>query len=78
MTFKNGAEIKRRKGGCMNTFKQWRAEMGFRNQKQAAEALGYSLARVKQWEANPAKHQLTLSVRLAMAALYHKIEPWNE
>lgn len=60
-----------------NTFRQWRQTMGFRNQQQAAEALGYSIARIKQWESDPDRHAIPCAVRLAMNALYHRLEPWK-
>lgn len=61
----------------------WRAAMGFRSQAQAAEALGYSVARYKDFErgksANGEKVIETLPRTLALAcsALYHRLEPWS-
>ena len=60
-----------------NPCRNWRVAMGFRNQQQAAEALGYSLQRVKQWEANPEHNPVPRHVLLAMAAIYHKLRPWD-
>lgn len=57
-------------------FKEWRAEMGFRSQKQAAEALGVHEKTVRNWETGVAP--ISLTVRLAMAALFHKMRPWDE
>ena len=60
-----------------NTCKEWRRVMGFKNQAQAAEALEYSEAMVKKWEADPENHPVSFSVRLAMSALFHRIPPWK-
>ena len=57
--------------------KAWRAAMGFTNQAMAAAKLDYSEAMVKKWESDPERHPVPLAVKLAMAALYHRLEPWK-
>lgn len=55
-------------------FKEWRKQMEF-TQFQAAEALGYSRDMVKLWEMS--KNSVPLAVKLAMSAIYHKMNPWG-
>lgn len=58
-----------------NPSRHWRETMGF-SREQAAEALGYSVAMLKKWENEPEEHPVPLAVLLAMAAIYHNLEPW--
>lgn len=60
-----------------NLFRQWREAMGYKSQKDAGDALGYSAARVKQWESGDERHQVPYATRLAMNALYHRLMPWE-
>ncbi len=57
------------------TFKNWRAQMGFKNQQQAADALDYSLIMVKYWESG--RNPVPYAVKLAMTALYHRLTAWS-
>ena len=62
-------------------FKAWRAEMGF-SQRGAAEVLDLSRGTIENYERahriGVQPSPIPLTVALACAAFYHRLEPWSE
>lgn len=56
-------------------FKEWRKTMGFSSQAEAAESLGVHEKTVRNWEIGAVP--ISLTVQLAMSALFHRLEPWK-
>lgn len=63
-------------------FKAWRKEMGF-SQAKASDALGLSKPTIENYERGVRRDtgapvEIPLSVALACAALFHRLEPWGQ
>ena len=79
----NGASTKSKQpswesGMTPKDFRIWRAEMGLKSQKAAADALGYSREHVSRLENGYFGEYVPWQTAMLCAALYYRIKPWPD
>lgn len=58
-----------------DSFKEWVAKMGYSSQTETGRALQVHRNTIVNYETG--KREVPYTTRLAMQALYHKLEPWK-